>query len=367
MIDQDNAPAAPADADLVSVVSADQDLSSSGLQGRLTRYETLKARAVAMAQFLFGFGGKDCRSLSYKFAWKLKNCATYLKFRNYFTIDKVCLTEICTCKVYLLCPFCAARRASKLIEAYLPKHNQVMAENPGLRPYLITLTVQNGEDVAERFEHLVKAHKTLQERRRNALRGKGNKSFWARLRGAVGAYEVTNKGNGFHPHIHLVALADGELPTYLDKEATRRQGRAVWRCPELEREWHEITGDSFVVDVRPFAEGQPVADSFAEVFKYALKFSGMSLENNWGAFLVLHKMRMVFSYGLYRGVDVPEDLTDQVPLENLPYVELLYRWFPRKGYSLAQVENHQPAEIAAAAAGASPLPSPAPPSAVGGR
>lgn len=362
MFDQDKAPFSPSD-DLDINISEEQDFSSSSIQGKLTRYASLKTRALAMIQYLRGFGGQDCRSLSYKIAWKLKNCATYLKFRNYFTIDKICLVEVCTCKVYLLCPFCAARRASKLIESYVPKHNQVMAENPGLRPYLITLTVKNGEDPAERFYHLVRAHKTLQQRRRNGLRGKGSKSLWTHVMGAVGAYEVTNRGNGFHPHIHLVALADIELPTFLDEEATRRQGRAVWRCPQLEQEWLEITGDSSVVDVRPFASDQPVADSFAEVFKYALKFSGMSLENNWGAYLALDKTRMVFSYGLYRGVEVPEDLTDQVPLEELPYVELLYRWFPRKGYTLAQIDDNQVEEIAAA--GASPLPSPA--SAVGGR
>ena len=40
----------------------------------------------------------------------------------------------------------------------------------------------------------------------------------------------------------------------------------------LSREWHEITGDSFIVDVRPISQDDPVS-GFIEVFKYAVKFS----------------------------------------------------------------------------------------------
>ena len=40
----------------------------------------------------------------------------------------------------------------------------------------------------------------------------------------------------------------------------------------LAREWHQITGDSFIVDVRPISQDDPVS-GFIEVFKYAVKFS----------------------------------------------------------------------------------------------
>ena len=42
--------------------------------------------------------------------------------------------------------------------------------------------------------------------------------------------------------------------------------------------------------------------------------------------------RLVDSFGLLRGVVVPEELTDE-PIEGLPYVEYLYRWHTA-GYSL---------------------------------
>ena len=41
---------------------------------------------------------------------------------------------------------------------------------------------------------------------------------------------------------------------------------------KLSREWHEITGDSYIVDVRPISQEDP-ASGFVEVFKYAVKFS----------------------------------------------------------------------------------------------
>ena len=66
--------------------------------------------------------------------------------------------------------------------------------------------------------------------------------------------------------------------------------------------------------------------------KYALKFADLPLADNWQAYRDLSNRRLVDSFGLLRGVVVPEELTDE-PLEGLPYVEYFYRWMP-KGYSL---------------------------------
>ena len=74
-------------------------------------------------------------------------------------------------------------------------------------------------------------------------------------------------------------------------------------------EWLELTGDSYIVDVREFY-GDSVVDGFLEVFKYALKFSDMELADNWEAFQTLKSKRLVDNFGLFRGVQVPDDLTD---------------------------------------------------------
>jgi hypothetical protein len=67
-----------------------------------------------------------------------------------------------------------------------------------------------------------------------------------------------------------------------------------------------------------------------EVFKYALKFSDLSLPDTWHAYQILNSRRLMGSFGNLRGVKSPESLLDD-PLEHLPYLELLYVFVPRSG------------------------------------
>ena len=46
-----------------------------------------------------------------------------------------------------------------------------MDQKRGLKPVLITLTVKNGEDLDERFEHLTSSFKTLLQRYRDFKKG----------------------------------------------------------------------------------------------------------------------------------------------------------------------------------------------------
>ena len=63
---------------------------------------------------------------------------------------------------------------------------------------------------------------------------------------------------------------------------------------QLIETWHEITGDSYVVDVRKVKKDKDFGYSkaAAEVCKYALKFSELSVENTWEAFKVLKGKRL---------------------------------------------------------------------------
>ena len=97
----------------------------------------------------------------------------------------------------------------------------------------------------------------------------------------------------------------------------------------------DITGDSFIVDVSPISD---MASGFVEVLKYALKFSDLSLEDNYHAFQVLSGQRLMDSFGILRGVEIPEELTDE-PLDGLPYVELFYKYLSGAGYSLHSVKT----------------------------
>ena len=62
-----------------------------------------------------------------------------------------------------------------------------------------------------------------------------------------------------------------------------------------------------------------------EVFKYAVKFSDLTLEDNWFAAQRLKGKRLLNSFGLFRGVEVPESLLDE-PLDSLPYWDRFYRF-----------------------------------------
>jgi hypothetical protein len=246
-------------------------------------------------------------------AAKVATCGDYLVFRHYYTVDQVRLHGASLCKKHLLCPLCAIRRGAKALAAYLARWECIRAEKPLLRPFLVTLTVKDGPDLEERFKHLHKSQRELWMRKH---RGRG--SCLQGVEGAVWSYEV-KRGNGsgvWHPHLHMIALAECQPDAF-----------------ELAREWREITGDSFIVDVRPISQDDP-ASGFIEVFKYAVKFSEQPVEDTWHAYETLAGRRLIGSAGAFRGVVVPESLLDDPEgLGELPYVTLFYRYL-RGGYSL---------------------------------
>ena len=245
---------------------------------------------------------------------RLRDCGHYLRFRHYYTVDQVRLSAANFCMKHHLCPLCAIRRAAKNVEAYVKKLEVIRQEQPQLVPLLLTLTVRNGPNLQERKDHLKASFKRLQDRRRDWIKKGRGWTELARAEGAVWSYEVTNKGNGWHPHLHAIVLVrEGD---FVDLKA-------------LKAEWEAITGDSHQVDVRKVGD-DPVS-GFAEVFKYALKFSELSHHQAWKAYLTLRGQRLVGSFGCLRGVEVPEDLTDEL-LDDLPYIELLYNYLPGVGY-----------------------------------
>lgn len=289
---------------------------AESLSARIARYSKAKERAEAMRAYLQGLGPKNLSAL--KASAKLAGCGNYLHFRHYWTVGHVRLHAACFCKQHLICPLCAIRRGSKTLGAYLERFHAIQAERPELKPYLLTFTVKNGPDFLERFNHLRDSFKLLQGRRHRWLQGKRGAPWteFALVAGAVGSYEFTNKGKGWHPHIHMVALC-ASAPSQT----------------ALKAEWDGITGDSFIVDCRPFKADQDPATGFMEVMKYALKFGELSLPDNWHVAQLLGGARLLFSIGCFRGVEIPEALTDE-PLEGLPYFDLFYRYFHGPGYSL---------------------------------
>ena len=293
-------------------------------------YGSRKARAVDMSEYVNTQRDPKKRPDIEKVFTNLKHCASYLVFHEYLSIDEIRLVKAHTCKQHLLCPFCAMRRSGKFVAKNLPKVEQVINENRSRIPAMVTFTVKNGPDLQERFNHLRNAHRRLNQRRRNALKGQLH-SEWSKVAGGITSYEFTKKDEGdWHPHIHALVMLDD----FIDQKA-------------LSAEWLDITGDSFVVDIRrirsnPNAGGLDIASGLLEVCKYALKFHDMTLPDTWLAFQVLRTRRLVDSFGVLRGVKLPDNLLDD-PLEGLPFIERHYRYqHNKRSYDLVRVDRPLP-------------------------
>ena len=291
-------------------------------------YGSRKARAVDMSEYVNTQRDPKKRPDIEKVFTNLKHCASYLVFHEYLSIEETRLVKAHTCKQHLLCPFCAMRRSGKFVAKNLPKVEQVFNENRARIPALVTFTVKNGPNLQERYTHLRRAHRRLNQRRRNHIQGR-TYSEWAKVAGGITSYEFTKQDEGdWHPHIHALVMLDD----FIDQKA-------------LSDEWLDITGDSFIVDIRRIrcnanSGGLDIASALLEVCKYALKFHDMTLPDTWHAYQTLRTRRLVDSFGVLRGVQVPENLLDD-PLEGLPYVERHYQYRPaQRAYNLTKVENH---------------------------
>jgi hypothetical protein len=298
------------------------DNSLLTFRDRLSRYGEAHSRALDMANWIGENVPLKVRKQQNVPSVKaeLEECGSYLKFRHFYTVNQIKLSAMCSCKRHLLCPLCAIRRAAKYV--------LICSEYSNVRPYLVTFTVRDGADLQERFYHLQNNLRFYYEKRRKALSARSGKSRHIPVEankalGGVGSYEVKRGSNSglWHPHAHF-----------------------IWLCEEppnanlIRKEWHDLTGDSYIVDVTPFRSTSEVAGGFLEVFKYALKFSSMTLADNWESFLVLRRRQLVSSFGIFRGVEVPDTETDDISFDELPYIELFFK-FLAGSYRLSSVDS----------------------------
>ena len=326
MLKKDNKKAHISDTLAGDEIQALQSAKADQHRDRITRFGILKHRAKLQEQYLWtqvdfkSEGEDDLSNKALKAATKLKGCGQFLIFRNYYTIDQVKLEKFHVCGQHLLCPMCAGIRAARSMKRYLDRIHELMRQKRGLKPVLITLTVKNGEDLEERYNHLTSSFRTLLSRYRDYKKKGWGINQFCKIDGAFYTTEYTynDKTKQWHPHIHIFAL----LNEWIDQE-------------ELAETWHDITLDSYIVDIRRVKKTKEhgYSKAVAEVCKYALKFSDLSLENTWEAFLTLKGKRLTGSFGSMHGVKIPEKLIDDMPLEELPYLEMFYRFvFDKKSY-----------------------------------
>lgn len=305
---------------LPAVILADELVkgwdSTERLPERLESFGSLKQKGFDFVEWAVDNGIATQNPTTKKIFTKLFDCGQYLIFRNYMVSKRTRLLGACTCKLHLLCPFCASRRGIKHSRIYKEKVTHLcQASDNQLDLVFLTFTVKNGESLYERFTHLRNSMRALLKRRNNQSLSKGtHETEMAKLVGGVFAYEF-KRGSGsqdWHPHIHMLAL--------LSKSSKIQ-------IALLKQEWLDLTGDSSVINIE-YAND----NAYLEVFAYALKFSEMENNDRWDAFNLLKGERLISSFGELRGVQLPEDEMDDPLDTNEPFFDTLYRWCLDRGY-----------------------------------
>ena len=290
--------------------------STERLPERLESFGSLKQKGFDFVTWAMESGIATQNPVTRKIFLKLFDCGQYLIFRNYQVSKRTRLLGACTCKLHLLCPFCASRRGIKHSRIYKEKVTHLQEESSNnLDLVFITLTVKNGPDLFERFSHLRNSIKCILKHRNNQKRPNYvHKTEMFKLTGGVFAYEFKrgSGSNDWHPHIHMLAL----IPKASKIDASI-----------LKQEWLDITGDSSVINIK-YAND----NAYLEVFAYALKFSEMANNDRWDAFNLLRRERLVSSFGDLRGIELPEDDSDDLLDTDEPFIDTLYRWCIERGY-----------------------------------
>jgi hypothetical protein len=268
---------------------------------RLGRLGKGHARALQMA----GFIGQQEEKHHHK-AEKLRSCGAWLIMRELLRTGRFKLQQGMFCHQHTLCPLCAQLRAGKLVGKYAELVQKVIGTR---KLSVLTFTVKSGEDLVERLKHLQKNVGKLMSKARRARSGGRDKTEFSKFVGGVISYEVKRgKGSGlWHPHGHALCLQEEKVD-----------------IAELRDEWHRETKDSVNVDLR-LVKGDPIK-AFLEVFKYAMKFGDMTLEDNWLAARCLARKKLLRSWGSLRGVKMPDKLTDDDCAGDGKYIDRFFRY-----------------------------------------
>lgn len=162
------------------------------------------------------------------------------------------------------CPLCSSPRANTI------RTNTERWITTADHPKMLTLTIKHSifDSLADNLQMLYLGFRKL---RRLQL--------WNRVKGGIWFFEIKRTKDGWHPHLHVL-LEGGFLPQHAIRE-----------------DWHRITGDSFIVDIRPIANGKKAAEY---VSKYATKpcqFRNLKLELRQELYIALLDRRCVGTFG----------------------------------------------------------------------
>ncbi len=151
--------------------------------------------------------------------------------------------------------------------------------------------------------HKDKLARTYRNSKRNKQR---QKSFFSQFDGMVISIEIAHSGkNGRHPHINILACSDNDIHIDEGKYQTCN-GKPSRTNEQLKAEWKQITSETSYIHY--IGKIEVTKDYFTrsgigEVFKYAIKFSDLTMEQLAQVMAMQHstKSRFFATYGIFRG------------------------------------------------------------------
>lgn len=183
----------------------------------------------------------------------------------------------------------------------------------------------------------------------DAFRKLRTRAFWKnRVKGGCAFIEIKYNAANDAWNVHLHAIVHGR---YIPNR-------------DLSREWHKITGDSFIVDVRSIDDEQRIG-------RYVVKYVSKSFNNTFlnrsefldTVMLVMVGRRLCLTFGDWRGISLTESPNDTDWISLGSFHDVVTKAAQGDRESLAAVYaicRHQATEIIATVAKARPPPPPIP-------
>lgn len=194
------------------------------------------------------------------------------------------------------CPSCARGIAAERVAKY------ASAAARFEWPLFVTLTIRNTTD-PEGLKEIKRAWRLM---RRRTLITK-------RVRSGIVGFEVTNKGNGWHPHLH--ALLDCKWLALYVPEPTRSDNaeKVALKCRAAAEELTTLWSSIVKQPTASVAVRRANAAALVEVLKYSCKGSELLACKDRVADLIylMQRMRLMSTFGEIRRETPDEDLEDE--------------------------------------------------------
>jgi hypothetical protein len=266
-----------------SITDVDADVFTRYLTKQLKRSARLSERREMKQAFV-----RKLRRFGYiEQADELKKCSA--NFTSLVCANGHSFKPIVDYRCHLpFCPDCWEVKSHRELARQLPKFLQALKDNPRLIVAFNTLTIRSNKQ---------RALRTGCRQLKADFRKLRNRDVWENCVGGIGRIENTHSRKyGWHPHLHNLLLLKDYIPQN-----------------QLSENWHEITTDSMVVDIR---QVQDVAAGLVEIIKYPFKPADLKKlgKAEIQEMLDLKGERLGLSFGILFGLEADDDI--ETTLEN---------------------------------------------------